>query len=443
MVPLGSNVTDPAGNAVHRGSRGRALDDHSPVAERGIDRPGAGQSQQHASLQFAVTFTENVTAVAMNDFVLATSGTAAGTLAALTGSGNSYLVTVSNVSGNGTLGLNLADNDGILDQYGHPLGGVGIGNGNFTGQTCTIDHTPPVVVSINRVGAQPDQRLQPAVRRHLQRERHGRQSHGLCRPRDRHGDGAAVLAQRGRPSCVVTVSNVSGTGTLGLNLVDNDSVTDLAGNALGGAGMGNGNFTGQSYTMPPAVVSIIPSGSNPTRATSVPFAVTFNTNVTGCSRRLRPGPVRGHGHDLRGHGSGAAYTVTVSGVSGNGTLGLNLVDNDSILDLFGNPLGGTGAGNGNFTGQTCTIDNTPPTIVSINPAGSTLTGASSVRFVVTFNEPVTGLATADFGLAHVRHLGYDLLDQRQRGRLHRDRQQRRRQRYPRPEPGLMNCREFR
>src|SRR5262249_7584745 len=34
----------------------------------------------------------------------------------------------------------------------------------------------------------------------------------------------------------------------------------------------------------------------------------------------------------------------------------NAVDNDSILDASSNPLGGTGLGNGNFTGQSYTIN---------------------------------------------------------------------------------------
>ncbi len=38
--------------------------------------------------------------------------------------------------------------------------------------------------------------------------------------------------------------------------------------------------------------------------------------------------------------SGSVYTVTVSGITGNGTLGLNLVNNGSIHDLAGNNLAG-------------------------------------------------------------------------------------------------------
>ena len=35
--------------------------------------------------------------------------------------------------------------------------------------------------------------------------------------------------------------------------------------------------------------------------------------------------------------------MTVSGITGNGTLGLNLVDNGSIRDLAGNPLASVNA----------------------------------------------------------------------------------------------------
>jgi PKD repeat protein len=55
-------------------------------------------------------------------------------------------------------------------------------------------------------------------------------------------------------------------------------------------------------------------------------------------------------------GSGATYTVTVNTGSGNGTIRLDLVDDDSIRDLANLPLGGAGTGNGNFTsGEIYTI----------------------------------------------------------------------------------------
>ena len=54
--------------------------------------------------------------------------------------------------------------------------------------------------------------------------------------------------------------------------------------------------------------------------------------------------------------------MTVNTGSNDGTVGLNLVDDDSIQDSGNRKLGGTGLGNGNFTGQVYTVDKTAPTV---------------------------------------------------------------------------------
>jgi len=48
-------------------------------------------------------------------------------------------------------------------------------------------------------------------------------------------------------------------------------------------------------------------------------------------------------------GTGTTYTVSVDTGTGSGTLRLDLVDDDSITNAVGNPLGGIGLGNGDFT----------------------------------------------------------------------------------------------
>jgi hypothetical protein len=71
--------------------------------------------------------------------------------------------------------------------------------------------------------------------------------------------------------------------------------------------------------------------------------------------------------------SGSTYRVSVNTGSGNGTLRLDVVDDDSIIDVQGNPLGGAGAGNGNFSaGETYTIDRA---ITNLITAGFRATGA--------------------------------------------------------------------
>ncbi len=84
-------------------------------------------------LEFNVTFSVPVTGVDVSDFALATTGAIiSADIAGVTGSGSVYTVTVENVEGDGTLRLDLIDDDSIVDAGGNPLGGPGAGNGDFT-----------------------------------------------------------------------------------------------------------------------------------------------------------------------------------------------------------------------------------------------------------------------------------------------------------------------
>jgi hypothetical protein len=69
----------------------------------------------------------------VNDFSLTTSSKITGAnVTSVAGSGSEYTVTVNTGSGAGTLRLDVRDNDSILSAYGVPLGGGGVGNGDFT-----------------------------------------------------------------------------------------------------------------------------------------------------------------------------------------------------------------------------------------------------------------------------------------------------------------------
>ncbi|MFZ5879128.1 MAG: S-layer homology domain-containing protein [Chloroflexota bacterium] len=83
-----------------------------------------------ATVDFTVTFTEPVTGVTLDNFTLTTTGVSDATVSGLAGSGASYTLTVNTGSGDGTIRLDLLDNDTILDADLNPLGGAG--NGVFT-----------------------------------------------------------------------------------------------------------------------------------------------------------------------------------------------------------------------------------------------------------------------------------------------------------------------
>src|SRR5262249_25167353 len=95
-------------------------------------------------------------------------------------------------------------------------------------------------------------------------------------------------------------------------------------------------------------------------------------------------------------GPATSYTVTASTGTGTGTLGLNLVDNDSIVDGSSTPLGGSGAGNGNATGAVYSVDLAGPSVTVNQAAGrADPTNASPVSFTVVFSEPVSDFANPD------------------------------------------------
>jgi MSHA biogenesis protein MshQ len=76
--------------------------------------------------------------VTSGKFNLAASGLAGARITTLTGGGSVWIVSADPGYGSGSLGLNLVDDDAIVDAVGNPLGGTGAGNGNFTGEVYTV-----------------------------------------------------------------------------------------------------------------------------------------------------------------------------------------------------------------------------------------------------------------------------------------------------------------
>src|SRR5262249_53953841 len=116
----------------------------------------------------------------------------------------------------------------------------------------------------------------------------------------------------------------------------------------------------------PSVASIVRAGSNPTNLASVSFTVTFSESVSGVGTSdfgLATTGVSGASITSVSSGPPSTYTVTVNTSTRNVTIELNLFDDDTIVDAAANKLGGTGVGNGNFTGQVYTVqkDNVAPT----------------------------------------------------------------------------------
>jgi len=100
-----------------------------------------------------------------------------------------------------------------------------------------------------------------------------------------------------------------------------------------------------------SVARIIRTDPNPTNVSSIGFSVTFSQPVTGVDKTDFALTLNGvSGATVSGvSGSGSVYTVTVNTGSGDGTIRLDVVDDNSIMDASSGPLGGDAVGDGNFT----------------------------------------------------------------------------------------------
>jgi hypothetical protein len=178
-------------------------------------------------------------------------------------------------------------------------------------------------------------------------------------------------------------------GPDGTGLTVDGICVDSAGNTSNSLASATFKYDGTA----PAVSSIMRADASPTKANGVHWTATFSESVTGVGTAdfsLVNGGLGGTPAITSVTGSGTTYTITAGTGSGSGTLGLNLTDDDSIVDGAGNKLGGTGTGNGNFTGDVYSVDRTLPS-VTINQASGQAdpTSSSPINFTVVFSEPVS------------------------------------------------------
>ncbi len=351
----------------------RDLDPPTVVSIEIGDGSGAAANPTNADVVFfTVTFSEAVAGVDTGDFDLVVDGVSGAVIADVAPlSNHAFVVSVFTGSGDGTLQLNLIDDDSITDLSGNPLGGAGAGNSDFAGPVLTIDKTPPAVDSITLASANPSNAATVVFHVAFNEPVVGVDSNDFALAAT-GPTGASILSIVLTDGVyVVTVNTGSGDGTLQLNLVDDDSIVDAAGNPLGGPDAGNGDFAGPAYSIDktvPQVVSIVRNDADPTNASTVGYTVTFTEAVTGVDAGdfavSASGPV---GYSILAvAGGGTTYVVSVKTGSGDGTLRLDLRDNNSILDAAGNRLGGAALYDGDFTGETYTIDRTHPTALNLS-----------------------------------------------------------------------------
>ena len=183
----------------------------------------------------------------------------------------------------------------------------------------------------------------------------------------------------------VTVGSIAGNGTLGLNLVNDGTVTGASG-ILSGT-----TVVGALYS----IDTTLPTAS----ITTQPPALTKSDTATFAFSGTDPiaGGVQSGVASLKFSLDGSAFATTTSPLTFTGLIGGAHTLQIQAIDNAGNV--------GAPATSAWTIDKIWPQVQSIvrtSPAASP-TNATTLTFAVTFSEAVTGVDVSDFVLTQSRH----------------------------------------
>jgi len=351
--------------------------------------PG-GTITNASTLVYDLEFTEDITGLDITDFNIVTTGSLSATITAILYSGTPGVYTVEvEAIGDGDLTLELLDDGTIVDTVGNLFRGDL--NTTVSAPTVTVDQTVPTVL-VSRGDPNPTNANEVDFIVDFSEAHTGFTLDDLEIVTTLSLTFISNFNQTSPTSYTITVNTGTGTGTLQLNFLDDDTVIDAAGNPIDGPG--SATISGPVYDVDrtPPTVSGITLDPNPTNAAVVPFYVTFTEAVTGVDETDFTLDFTGLTGPFIGSvtGGGANWIVYVNSGSGAGTLAIDLVDDDSIVDAVGNPLAG-GASSPAYQ-----IDKVAPTILSIVRDDASPTNASQVGYTVTFSESVFNVDASDF-----------------------------------------------
>ena len=190
-------------------------------------------------------------------------------------------------------------------------------------------------------------------------------SEGTCS----HGETLTVSVD---PSLVLDLAGNAGSGAVGTNTYTVDTISPSA--SLGTPSVTLLNSAGTStLTLLYTAGTVLTTGSE--ALSSIGGGVTLTGSPT-CTVAVTGITVAG-------------ATITLSQCSGNGTLTVH-VNEGTVKDDVGNPS------TVSSESAVITVDNTPPTVVSVSPPGGTIKTNSLLNqqtFVVTFSKPVEALVS--------------------------------------------------
>ncbi len=369
-ISLAANTASDLANneAPAAGPSNTIIVDNTPPSVT-IGKPSASITASN-SITYTISYADanfGSGSLTAGNITLNTTGTANGTVS-VSGSGTSYTVTISSITGDGSLGISLASNTAV-DLAGNEAPASG------PSTTFIVDNTPPSLTIGNPSASIT---ASNSITYSISYADINFASSSLTAGNitlNKTGSANGFVSVTGSgTSYTATISGITGDGTLGITIAGGTAV-DLAGNSAA-ADVGSTFIVDNTR---PSVTIGNPSSSI-TASNSITYSISYaDANfgssglTTGNITLNKTGSANG---TVSLSGAGTSYTVTISGITGDGSLGISLAANTAI-DLAGNQALGTGPS------TTFIVDNTPPAVTVHNPSAP-ITASGSITYAVSY-----------------------------------------------------------
>ena len=315
-------------------------------------------------VNYQITLSETAT-VDKNKITLTGDGVTGSTIE-VTGSGTSYVATVTGGTGNGAVTLNV--------EAGAFTNSVGNQNRLTTKTGLTLDNIAPQVTigdpshTYIGVGETATYEITVSETVTLDRDKVSLSGTGSTESRvEITGSGTSFVA---------TVTAGSESGEIILN-IGAGTFTDVAGNTSTletKAGLTVDNIV-------PTVTIGNPSKTSIKSGETSTYEITVSKEVTLNSSKITLSGTGSTGSTVEITGSGRNYTAIVAGGTGNGEVTLN-IDTGAFTDSAGNT-------NGTSTKTGLTVDNTAPTVTIGSPSKTRIKSGGTATYEITVSETAT------------------------------------------------------
>ncbi len=352
-------------------------------------------------VSYTITYSDpnfNTSTLANGNVTLNSTGTASGSVN-VTGSGTTRTVTISSITGDGTLGISIAAGT-ASDTAGNTAPAAG------PSTTFTVDNTAPgISIGAPSASATTGGPVSYTITYSGQSSISLSSANVTVNSTGSASAGTVNVTGSGSTR-TVELSSITGDGTLGISIAAG-TASDTAGNSAPAAGP-SATFAVDN-TAP--TISIGAPSASVTAGGPVSYTVTYSgqSSISLSSANIT---VNSTGSASAGTvnvtGSGSTRTVELSSVTGDGTLGISIAAG-TASDSVGNNAGAAGPS------ATFTVDNTAPTI-SIGAPSASLTNSGPISYTVTYsgessitlsssNVTVNSTGTASAGTVNVTGTG--------------------------------------